>query len=340
MGFYYQFRARLVEAVQAEKTTNGDGLGADPVFWKAAGDELLFTKALTEPKQAWRTIRTFRRAVLSYREELQKKQPSLDVKAHAWIAGFPILNARIPMDDDGARDLDIEGEPPVVAYRLEHRLSKKEALSTSIDYLGPSIDLGFRLGKLAERRKFIVSADLAYLLCDQEDKDDKEIRFWYEGRQQLKGILGDRPYPLFWIDMNSGGIDVQEDGLLGRQPIDRHKVRDFCRLFLDDTAGAMCLPYIVSDEGKAVYSVIPSAHQQALTDLRRLAAAETERDSIPLNTTEEASASKAVPKITTALSTFLSRVEATAPTKSMKKKPPNVPSRTSRTGKPRRSGKK
>jgi len=312
MGFYYQFRARLVEAVQAEKTKHGDGFGPDPMFWKAAGDELLFTKTLTDAEQAWRAVRTFRRAVLSYREELQKKQPSLDVKAYAWIAGFPILNARIPMNGDGTGDLDIEGEPPVVAYRLEHRLAQADIEGTSLDYLGPSIDLGFRLGKLAERRKFIVSADLAYLLCDQEDKDDKDIRFWYDGRQQLKGVLSDRPYPVFWIDMNSGDIDTHEDALLGRQVIPRDKVRDFCRLFLDGTAGAMCLPYIVGDDGGAVYSSIPPAHQHALEDLRRLAAAETERDSAPLVEAADGSTSKAAPVIATALSSFLSDVAAPA----------------------------
>ena len=65
------------------------------------------------------------------------------------------------------------------------------------DYLGPDVDLGFRLAHHAGRGQFIVSLNLAEALAALPEH--RNIRFHDVGQAVLKGVFHGRPYPLIMI---------------------------------------------------------------------------------------------------------------------------------------------
>ncbi|MBC8290294.1 MAG: hypothetical protein H8E37_08250, partial [Planctomycetes bacterium] len=109
--------------------------------WKFSGDEILFSCPVQNHRECVSHARAFKEAVGDFpNENWVRKGTPLTLKATAWIAGFPVTN----------RKVQIPG-------------------SNAVDYIGPWIDLGFRIAKFATPRKFVVSASLALLLLDGID---------------------------------------------------------------------------------------------------------------------------------------------------------------------------
>ena len=73
----------------------------------------------------------------------------------------------------------------------------ESAESAYADYLGPDVDLGFRLAHHAGHGQFIVSLNLAEALAALPQHRD--IRFHDVGQAVLKGVFHGRPYPLIMI---------------------------------------------------------------------------------------------------------------------------------------------
>lgn len=70
-----------------------------------------------------------------------------------------------------------------------------------LDFLGPDIDIGFRIARYAARRRLVVSADLAYLLYkDRANEDHIEGSLRIVSYEQLKGVWGNRHYPIVWYE--------------------------------------------------------------------------------------------------------------------------------------------
>lgn len=66
-----------------------------------------------------------------------------------------------------------------------------------VDYLGPDIDLGFRLSPHAHFGQVIMSMNLAEVLVRMPNRHG--FHFYYLGKQVLKGVYRGRPYPLFLV---------------------------------------------------------------------------------------------------------------------------------------------
>jgi hypothetical protein len=103
------------------------------------------------------------------------------LKGSAWLAGFPVCNAEIPMVSD------LPSGPDAGAV-------------TGFDYAGPAIDIGFRISKLASPHRLIVSAEVAYLLTIAGRGGEIVHHLHPDRPAELKGILGGEEYPVFWID--------------------------------------------------------------------------------------------------------------------------------------------
>jgi hypothetical protein len=69
--------------------------GPKPELWNAAGDELLYVKTLDDHRQALVTISAWIKAMNEHRTDLRARYPMLDLKAAAWLAGFPVRDAVI-----------------------------------------------------------------------------------------------------------------------------------------------------------------------------------------------------------------------------------------------------
>ncbi|MEO5365011.1 MAG: hypothetical protein H7831_01365 [Magnetococcus sp. WYHC-3] len=211
----------------------------EPDLWKSLGDELIFKLELSNHRQAALVVGAFWHTLADYNKQLRTKldnlkpdkfpdlntRDAMGVKGTAWVAGFPVTNATILAQGS-------QGEE---------------------DYIGPQIDIGFRLGKHANRRKLIVSVDLALLLVEFTNP----ITVYFDGCVPIKGVLQDKPYPLFWISLNptnwnnitgfnSDGSTLLEDSLYG--PCQSNAVKRYARSFLETEANrTLMVPFIVGD---------------------------------------------------------------------------------------------
>ena len=196
-----------------------------PQPWKFVGDEILFEVALKKYTDTLAHMCAIRDAVKRFPLEkwAAKEDNKLPLKATAWIAGFPVTNREVMLRSDGG---DLR------------------------DFLGPQMDLGFRLCQCADTRRIPISVDLAMLLL-AAIKDQKvatnacPIR--YAGRRELKDILGGRPYPLLWVDV--ADQLTHEDMLLGIKNPDDDQCKcmaQFVDEFIRDTSGQR-KPFIKDD---------------------------------------------------------------------------------------------
>jgi len=291
--------ARICGEMAAIEPSNKSGrfvFGTPPEFWKGAGDEVLFSREVLSPLDAMATVHTFLSVMKEHRARFAHKDVRLDVKGTAWLAGFPVNNAEAMLPAQfGALPPGRLDEPVAENYRLLdlHRAGKV-ATGCQLDYVGPSVDLGFRLREHATPRRLVVSADLVWLLCRTHDscsdRERRRCRFLaiphvgYDGRHGLKGILGGQPYPLLWIEADpDNGIDRAEDAIL-RRPLsghtpDRDRVDDigrFCALFLNGRTPLQSRPYIGGCTDPEI-SAVPAEHRAWLARIESVVNGEVER---------------------------------------------------------------
>lgn len=226
--FYQDFPEFLTRA------SCGQGTKVNPVIWKTAGDELIFTVPLACHTEALKHVIAFQCAIGQYAAETTKKKLPLGFKGCVWVAGFPVINAEV----------------------------RPSGGSSGPDYIGPLVDAGFRLAKFADERKLVVSVELALLLAEAADEMHMNPVFYYDGKHVLKGVLSERPYPIIWLDMLNGNKPLEEElqGLT-RLPASTKKLSEFCREFINSVSPHLVVPYI---DQCAKFSTIPESHRAIL----------------------------------------------------------------------------
>jgi len=235
MQFYEDFKIIFLESCQEAQNKKTDLLWIEDKkksanrpnielfkLWKSLGDELIFYVPLTHHKQALFYVHAFRDATNGFKSKMHTKGlTELDYKLTGWLAGFPVINARIN-------------------YELP-------------DFIGPSIDIGFRLSKFSDQRKFVVSVDLALMLV----KHTNHLKLFYDGEHTIKGFLSDKPYPIIWVDMND--IESNEERKLGKSHADPKQLQDFCIKYIKDTGKPLIIPFIDKDQE---FGVKPSGYDE------------------------------------------------------------------------------
>ncbi|MBI4263472.1 MAG: hypothetical protein HY657_03770 [Acidobacteria bacterium] len=231
-----------------------DLAGDCPTFWKGLGDEVLYVKELTDYRQAFFAVRAWRDTVGSSRATLANKYPSLDLKASAWVANFPITNAEIQLPMPNARSTE---------------KSADVGQASTIDYIGPSMDLGFRLGTLSSPTRLVTSVGLTLMVAEAvmdgcADADD--LRLMYGEPTILKGVLGGAPYPAFWVDTRSDRLLADaEDHLLGKPVTNLQDIITVCRRQIAAKPGHFYEPYIdpMLYPKNQKFNVVPALHRSA-----------------------------------------------------------------------------
>lgn len=201
-----------------------------PDVWKYLGDEILFHVTLKDYTHTIHHILSFQKTIKMWSDHMKSNGLPLRCKGSAWLAGFPVNNIMIKPD-----------------FRPE-----SHPYGIPLDFIGSSIDCGFRLSRYSTVRKFVVSLDLALMLAtamaEPPFRDLEGMVFRYDGREPLKGVLHQTPYPIFWIDME-GNRELPEDSWLGLgeccKPDD---MISFCDQYIEDTPG-MIRPFIEGDAG-------------------------------------------------------------------------------------------
>ena len=147
-----------------------------PFFWKSLGDELIYVVDIDKYTDIGTHIDLFIKIIKD-----ANKSYELKIKGSAFLAGFPISNYIVSEEEYPEHDNDTV--KPI----------------THIDFLGPSIDLGFRISKYSDLNKFVVTADIAMVISFFSS--DNNFKFYYSGLQDTKGVL-DNKYPIFWIEVS------------------------------------------------------------------------------------------------------------------------------------------
>lgn len=225
------FEAKLQQHHREQKSVHG---GADmegppqpppaaPRLWKMLGDELIFVQRLWQGRDAHTYLEAFRAALAQWNADVasagsqtakseEDKRSTLFVKGAAWLAGFPIANAVIDAGD--GRE----------------------------DFVGPSIDAGFRIARLSARRRIPVSVDLAWLLL----KAGSTLPLHFDGPVALKGVAEESGYPHLWLEVNESAYVKAERRMLGYES-SREKMLELCELFIAEFGVPNHLPFLASD---------------------------------------------------------------------------------------------
>jgi hypothetical protein len=226
-----------------------------PVLWKFNGDEVLMHATLVDYRQVLAHVMAVRDAVCHWRDqwaeglgagphaadEHRKRRFPLDVKATVWVAGFPVTNAIV--GDDPARPTD---------------------------FIGPQVDLGFRIAQLATRTRIILDPAVAHMVAEAMVAGGRSgCQLVYLGRHRLEGILEESPYPVFAVQAPHAMTDAETAlGLPDRRleaPVEPEAVMRFCQEFHRDTTGVL-RPFIWQDAG-GKFALDAAEHE--LLDKRR-----------------------------------------------------------------------
>ncbi|WP_394897198.1 NUDIX hydrolase [Clostridium paraputrificum] len=175
--------------------------------WKLIGDEILFYKKVNDPRELFYNIKAIYYTMDNFYDELCNSdnfcdnrkniiKPNIDVKASVWIA-------KCTANESGKDN-----------YIYLNALSNNQDSSMilgqdfkQMDFLGPDIDEGFRIGKYCSRKKVTISAKLAYIiyyLAEEKDifsdLDKKSINelFKIVYYTKLRGIWDERLYPIIF----------------------------------------------------------------------------------------------------------------------------------------------
>jgi hypothetical protein len=237
--FYRDFPDKLNRAYEKISKPAGWQEGPPPPqVWKTIGDEIVFCCRLSCLAHLAVCVSAFVDALEQYGKYLDSQEDvTLDVKGYGWIAAFPFPNVTVrvfdPTDEDSIVTMP-EQELPDEAIEAAADLRPAK-----FDFLGREIDSGFRTGKYCSADKFSMSVELAWLISKYGNEAPmKGVEFTYNGRQQMKGVLNNRPYPIVAIDVERSAarrkVRDRERELLSGKPLKAMQIHDFLESFVDD----------------------------------------------------------------------------------------------------------
>jgi len=130
---------------------------------KLVGDEIIFNVNIDRHENVLFHSYAVRNAIKAYNASLRNGDLTrgMGLKGTIWLAGFPVLNDYIQL---------LVGS------------------STVTDFIGPQIDCGFRLSKLATSRRIVLSIEVALMVAKAATDHgfaDQNYRLFYDGRHDL-----------------------------------------------------------------------------------------------------------------------------------------------------------
>ncbi len=224
-----------------------------PELYKGIGDELVFVVTL---EKDYREAALYIAAFANTLKLFMSDEDRCSVKGAAWLASFPVANM----------ELDVEKR---ITTHSEGK--KQEVLVNVLEYIGPQMDIGFRAAKFSTSMKLAMTLDLALLLITAKLEGYSaatSMRFCYDGREPLKGVLAERPYPLVSI-LIEGSEELTELRLLGTLPRESSSVEDLtdlaalCRKFIKANSPQQFLPYLFDCD---TFNTMPPAHKSLLIE--------------------------------------------------------------------------
>lgn len=177
--FFTNFPLMLAGQIGIEFIDRDESPAVD--VWKVMGDEIIFVAEAPRADGLVSILRVLLRAMNLYEDRYLQRLP-LRLKGTAWLAAF------------GERNIELDIP----------ELSSSET-SPHLDFIGPDIDLGFRLAKFARPSCLVLSLNLVEAMLDAGDADT--VALYLIGREELQGVMFGRPYPIVWMHDADGAFD-------------------------------------------------------------------------------------------------------------------------------------
>lgn len=234
--FLHEFPFEVEKAVAAES----DDKCTPPKVWKLLGDEVILSTEVQRGVDLGVLVNAFAKTIKernhSPRNRTESREP-LRIKGAAWVAGFPVANAILPLANGGH------------------------------DYLGASMDTGFRIARVSTPRRMAISVELAWMLLAI---GDPHPTLGYHGRSPLDGLIVEGGYPAFFVDIGPTKLEELEDRIVCAPDFDSSAMRDFSRAFIESHGRPNHLPFIRGDHRFGVEpATFPSALDRIAVDLRK-----------------------------------------------------------------------
>jgi len=230
-----------------------------PERWKLLGDEVVFVQEFTEnrPVEFLYSVHAFIRVLLGMRRYLREsfRGTSMPLKGTVWLA-------------NKARNLGPNLGMP----------------SGEKEYLGPGVDVGFRIKPYATDKKIALSIEAAYLLALglKAVGDESALKFMNFGRLRpsrvlipviylegdiLPGIFdGDNPapYPEILLRILPSSDRSKHRRLVNRRlPVTATDLKEVCEEWMDRHAERVFRPFHPEDPTKSVQTFLDSLRPQA-----------------------------------------------------------------------------
>ncbi len=170
-GFFTNFPLMLAGQVGFAFLEEGETPSVE--VWKVMGDEVIFVATPDSAEEIVTLLLALLRTMNDYESRFLEDLP-LRLKGTAWLAEF------------GGRNIELEIP----------ELSGGDGVRV-IDFIGPDLDLGFRVGKFARPACLALSFDVADLLLSARNSADAAL--YLIGAEELKGVMFGRPYPIIWM---------------------------------------------------------------------------------------------------------------------------------------------
>ncbi|MGZ6020399.1 MAG: hypothetical protein ACXWKO_17150, partial [Phenylobacterium sp.] len=185
----------------------------------------------------------------AYRCDLATLTEDLDVKSTAWIGMFPAPNAEVFFRRGGVQ-FRTDSTDDAILLQAEMRdqwHAGNDRGDIIRDFVGPSIDTGFRLSAWSTPRRMVLSADLAFLLTSSYSAEDEPLPLHFSGAQKLRGVVGEQPYPMIWLPVGAGArVDVRDDAI-GRKLADPMMLRSFCEAIIEQNYKSFTPLFLTDD---------------------------------------------------------------------------------------------
>lgn len=168
-------------------------------LWKYVGDEVLFFLKIREKQDLYFLCKKAVEVQSVVMDSINKSFPGskgvLNIKSTIWSADVETIKS--------GNISTIKNETLTLEKNLIFFHSNQNGIN--FDFLGPDIDIGFRISKFSEKNKLVVSAELAFILyklrAEYEDANNStriEEQLKIISFEDLKGIWNSRKYPIIW----------------------------------------------------------------------------------------------------------------------------------------------
>lgn len=229
LTFYRGFPQALADEVVEQSVTIRFDL------WKIIGDEMIFTCQVRDEEGITLAVRIWLEAMTSYEENTLQPE-GMRLRGGAFLATFPGPDTRIAVPLDPLSERSDKG----VVELNDIALAEFTSASYLRDYVGPSIDIGFKVLRLSDARHFSISVEVAWAMTqfavDALAGDFTDLRIF--GMQGIASLWKNGTYPHLAIDREDEieGHGVEEAiRLLTLTNPAADEVRALCKSYHNDS---------------------------------------------------------------------------------------------------------